>query len=62
MKKILFNSVKTEDSQVDTTHFSLSQKLEPNSKNLDNETVEVLNDSEYLERLEMLWDDLTEWF
>ncbi|MDJ0534603.1 MAG: hypothetical protein QNJ70_19335 [Xenococcaceae cyanobacterium MO_207.B15] len=38
----------------------MSQKLEPNCKNLDNETVQVLNDSEYLERLEMLWEDSAE--
>ena len=35
-------------------------QLESNSKNLDNETVELMNDSEYLERLEMLWDDSAE--
>ena len=36
-------------------------QLEENFKTPDVETVEVLNDSEYLERLDMLWGDLAEW-
>ncbi|MDJ0678574.1 MAG: hypothetical protein QNJ18_01765 [Xenococcaceae cyanobacterium MO_167.B52] len=36
-------------------------QLEENLKTPDKETVEVLNDSEYLERLEMLWGDSAEW-
>ncbi len=60
MKKALFNPVRPEHSQLDIIPFSLSQKLEPNCKNLDNETLQVLKDSEYLERLEMLWEDSAE--
>lgn len=35
-------------------------QLELNCQNLDTETVELMNDSEYLERLEMLWEDSAE--
>ena len=36
-------------------------QLKDNLKTPDVETLEVLNDSEYLERLDMLWGDLAEW-
>ncbi len=60
MKKALLNRVRPEHSQLNTTPFSFIQQLEPNCKNLDNETVEVLNDSQYLNRLEMLWENSAE--
>ena len=36
-------------------------QLKDNLKTPDVETLEVLNDSEYLERLDMLWGDSAEW-
>ena len=59
MNKTLLNLVKPQDSHLDNTPFSFIQKLKLklNYKNLNNETVEVLNDSEYLERVKMLWED-----
>ena len=60
MKKALLNPVRPEHSQLDAIPFSFIQKLELNCRNLDDETIQVLNDSEYLERLDMLWGDSAE--
>ena len=57
MKKALLNTVRPEYSELNTTPFSFIQKLELNFNSLDNETIQVLNDSEYLERLDMLWSE-----
>ena len=35
-------------------------QLERNFRTPDNETVQILNDSEYIERLEILWGDSAE--
>ncbi len=59
-KEALFNTVRPEYSQLDATTFSFIEKVVPNYKKLDNETVEVLNGSEYLERIEILWEDSAE--
>ena len=61
MKKILLNSVTTEHCQLDTTPFSFIIKLKSNFKTPDIETVELVNDSEYFQRIEILWGDLVEW-
>lgn len=59
MNETLLNLIKPQYSQLDNTSFSFIQKLKLklklNYKNVNNKTVEVLNDSEYLERLEILW-------
>ncbi len=57
MNKTLLNLVKPQHSRWDSTPFSFIKKLKSNRQNLEHETVEVLNDSEYLERLKMLWED-----
>ncbi len=36
-------------------------QLKRNFRTLDIQTMQVLNDSEYLNRLEMLWEDSVEW-
>ena len=61
MNQVSLNSVKPEYSQVDITLFSLSEKLELDSNFIDNETVEVLSNSESIEEIELLWGDLTVW-
>ncbi len=37
-------------------------QIETNFATPDGETFELMNDSEYLNRLEMLWGDSSEWF
>ena len=60
MKKPLLNQLIAEDSQLYTTPFSLIQKLESNYNSPDSEIIELMNDSEYLERINMLWNDSAE--
>lgn len=60
MKKKLLNSAKSKHYGLDNGYSIFG--LESNLKNPDIETIQVLNDSEYLNRLHRLWGDLTEWF
>ena len=65
MRETLLNPATSEYYQLDN-HYQLDNtcsilELEPNFKTLDIETVELVNDSEYLNRIEMLWGDWVEW-
>ena len=60
MKEQLLTLVKTEYCQIDTTPFAFMFDSEENFETLDIETLEVLDNSEYLERLEILWGDSEE--
>ncbi len=59
MRQTLLNLAKSEHCQLDNSSSSLG--LEPNFTTLDIETVELMNDSEYFQRIEILWGDSPEW-
>lgn len=55
------NPVKSEPCQLDTTTDYSIVEPEPNLEMPDIKTVEVVSDYKYFQRIEILWDDLTEW-
>lgn len=61
MKEQLLTPVKPQYCQIDTTPFTYILDSEENFETLDIETLEVLDNSEYLERLEIVWGDSEEW-
>lgn len=61
MEKTLLNTAKSEHCQLDNTSASFALELEANFTTPDIETIEVVNDSEYFQRIEMLWGDSAEW-
>ncbi|MDJ0683036.1 MAG: hypothetical protein QNJ18_24630 [Xenococcaceae cyanobacterium MO_167.B52] len=65
MRQILFNSAfnsaKSEDEVLDTSPDSSVVEPQPNFKKPELETVELVNNYEYFQRFEILWDDLAEW-
>ena len=63
MREILLNPANPEDYELDTVPVSSRSilQLELNFKTPDIETVELINDSEYLQRIDMLWGDSAEW-
>ena len=51
-------------SQTDIQSIPLEEsilQLEQNFESPDTETIELIDDSEYLQRVEMLWGDSVEW-
>ena len=65
MRQILFNSAfnsaKSEDEVLDTIPDSSVVEPQPNLKKPELETVELVNNYEYFQHFEILWDDLAEW-
>ena len=61
MRETLFNEAKSEHCQLDKTPSYSIVQLELNFKTRDIETVELVNDSKYLQRVEMLWGDSAKW-
>ncbi len=61
MRQTLFNTAKWEHCHLAVTPFSFIQKLKLNLKPPDIETIGLVNDSEYFQRIEMLWGDSVEW-
>ena len=61
MEKTLLNTAKSEHYQLDNSSTAFALELEANFITPDIETVELVNDSEYFQRIEMLWGDSAEW-